>query len=248
MAAFQARSAAFENSYFHTEQKLATARHMERMVSKGLLPASALAALDAVDTAPHITYPDGIPTTVKGRPQGEFVYNHVKSIFPVLKPSGVDKFKLGTQVSFGRARWTVDNASIFSVEDGKRLAQTPHKEPTAFERIRAAKLARATLESPTVQGYRLLPVFTPGRAMLWGTILAVWGTAGAVMTASRQLGIQGAEDAPGAIESLVRPWVGFAERMFAPLREQYALPESRGVDPPELAVRLRTAFRRSAPQ
>lgn len=60
-------------------------------------------------------------------------------------------------------RWTSDGASIFSVADGKELAQTPHKEPTPFERIRGERLARAQLESPIVQGYRLLPEFTPGR-------------------------------------------------------------------------------------
>lgn len=34
------------------------------------------------------------------------------------------KLTLGTgQVSFGRARWGVDGASVFSVADGKALAQ-----------------------------------------------------------------------------------------------------------------------------
>ena len=36
---------------------------------------------------------------------------------------------------------------------------------------------------------RLLPVFTPGRAMMWGTILAMWGTGALVMSSSRALGI-----------------------------------------------------------
>ena len=62
-----------------------------------------------------------------------------------------------------RCRWTSDGASIFSVDDGKRLAQTPVKEPTAFERIRADRIARQQLETPLVRGMRLLPVFTPGR-------------------------------------------------------------------------------------
>ena len=37
---------------------------------------------------------------------------------------------------------------------------------------------------------RLLPEFTPGRAMMWGTILALWGTAAIVATSSRGLGIK----------------------------------------------------------
>lgn len=73
----------------------------------------------------------------------------------------------------GPFRWTSDGASIFSVDDGKRLAQTPVKEPTRFERIRADRIARQQLETPLVRGVRLLPVFTPGRCALYavGVIL-----------------------------------------------------------------------------
>jgi hypothetical protein len=49
---------------------------------------------------------------------------------------------------------------------------------------------QAALETPLVSGYRLLPQFTPGRALLWGTILAMWGTAAVVVTAARRLDIQ----------------------------------------------------------
>lgn len=37
---------------------------------------------------------------------------------------------------------------------------------------------------------RLLPTFTPARAMMWGTILAMWGTGALVMSSSRALGIR----------------------------------------------------------
>ena len=86
-------------------------------------------------------------------------------------------------------RWTVGDASIFSVDDGKRLAQTPHKPLTFYERVRLEKQHKASIETPLVQGYRLLPEFTPGRAMFWGTILAVWGTAAVVMSTAKSLDI-----------------------------------------------------------
>lgn len=41
--------------------------------------------------------------------------------------------------------------------------QTPVKEPTAYERLRAERIARQQLETPLVRGVRLLPTFTPGR-------------------------------------------------------------------------------------
>ena len=43
--------------------------------------------------------------------------------FAVPKQSMASKLTLGTGVSFGRARWGVDGASVFSVADGKALAQ-----------------------------------------------------------------------------------------------------------------------------
>ena len=86
-------------------------------------------------------------------------------------------------------RWTVGDASIFSVDDGKRLAQTPHKPLTFYERVRLEKQQKASIETPLVQGYRLLPEFTPGRAMFWGSILAVWGTAALVMSTAKSLDI-----------------------------------------------------------
>ena len=86
-------------------------------------------------------------------------------------------------------RWTVGDASIFSVDDGKRLAQTPHKPLTFYERIRLEKQQKAAIETPLIKGIRLLPEFTPGRAMLWGSILAVWGTAAIVMSTAKTLGI-----------------------------------------------------------
>ena len=62
-------------------------------------------------------------------------------------------------------RWVADGASIFSVADGKELAQTPYKQPTPYERIRANRIARSQLETPLVRGMRLLPVFSPGRSV-----------------------------------------------------------------------------------
>jgi len=37
---------------------------------------------------------------------------------------------------------------------------------------------------------RLLPVFTPGRALMWGSILALWGTGAIVASSSRALSIR----------------------------------------------------------
>lgn len=86
-------------------------------------------------------------------------------------------------------RWDVDGTSIFSVGQAKEMAQTPQRLPTAFEAKRMSKIQTAAYDSPLVQGYRLLPQFTPGRALMWGSILAVWGTAAVAMGTARHLDI-----------------------------------------------------------
>lgn len=87
-------------------------------------------------------------------------------------------------------RFVGHDASIFSVAKGKEFAQLPPKLPTNYEVIRQRRISQAALESPVVQGLRLLPEFTPGRAFFWGTILAVWGTAALTITTCRHLGIE----------------------------------------------------------
>ena len=48
---------------------------------------------------------------------------------------------------------------------------------------------------------RLLPQFTPGRAMMWGTILALWGTGAIVASSSRSLGIRRVSMQPSTCEA-----------------------------------------------
>ena len=48
-------------------------------------------------------------------------------------------------------RWETPDGSIFSVADGRRLAQEPVRLPTAFEAARQRKIDRATLETPLVR-------------------------------------------------------------------------------------------------
>jgi hypothetical protein len=75
-----------------------------------------------------------------------------------------------------------------------------------YENIRMQKIQRAALESPTVLGgYRVLPEMTPGRALMWGTIVAVWGTGALVMSTARYLGIEELRDVPGRMKDVLSP-------------------------------------------
>mmetsp|Transcript_35841 Transcript_35841/g.63988 ORF Transcript_35841/g.63988 Transcript_35841/m.63988 type:complete len:178 (-) Transcript_35841:89-622(-) len=138
-----------------------------------------------------------------------------------MSRSMVHDWKLGTQVSFGPARWAGGEASIWDVKAGKDLAQTPSKQATWAEEIRAKKIAKAQFESPLVSGYRLLPEFTPGRAFVWGTILSVWGVAVATTVVSKSYGIT-AENASAKIRSLGEPAKAALKGHLDPLKENWS--------------------------
>lgn len=203
-----------EQGYMHAESKRTVARHLEKLVKNGLLPESALAA---VRDANMQNMQDGIPTVLRGR--SEYYYKHLPSIFPAQRPSMASGLTLGIgPVSMGRARWDIDGASIFSVEDGKRLAQMPVREPTHYERIRADRIARSQLDTPTVRGMRLLPVFTPGRAFFWGSVMALWGSAAAVVSLGRSLGIEKADDTHQVMVRILGPWSESIKNGLQPLK------------------------------
>ncbi len=58
-------------------------------------------------------------------------------------------------------RWETSGGSIFSVADGRRLAQEPVRLPTAFEAARQRKIERAVTETPLVRPLRLCPQRVP---------------------------------------------------------------------------------------
>lgn len=229
-----------EACYMHAEAQQSIERHLVKLVANGLLPESALAAVRGRNMQ------NGIPTTQRGK--SEYYYQHIPSMFPARKPSMASNFTLGIgPIGMGRARWGIDGTSVFSVEDGKRLAQMPVREPTHYERIRADRIARTQLESPTLRGMRLLPVFTPGRAFFWGSVLALWGSAAAVMSIGKSLGIKKAEDTNQVLADVLRPWSEAVRQSLQPLRHRVQARAASGngasAETSEFLARLRSSLR-----
>lgn len=218
MDAFAARLNAAEGSFFRSEQRAATERHLQRLVDAGKLPGTALAPVGAPAPAAPGLFADVPVTVINSKPASEVVFQY--NGIPVPRMSATESWaRLGTsKVSLGRARWGSDGASIFSVQDGKRLAQTPPKLPTPWELNRARKIADASVDARVVSGIRLMPEYTPARAMLWGSILALWGTGALVATAARSLDIHSKEEAGAKLREAIVPYVGWSARLFHPLR------------------------------
>ena len=74
-----------ESEFFHSAQRVALSKHVGKLVDNGLLPQSALAAIEGANPN-AVVHSSGIPTTIRTRPPTEFVYNHVQSLFPSESP------------------------------------------------------------------------------------------------------------------------------------------------------------------
>ncbi|CAD7699712.1 unnamed protein product [Ostreobium quekettii] len=217
MDSWGARQFAMEGSHFLAEEKTALERHVQKLVREGKLPASAADGIleaSAADGAASTS----VPTVRRGRPASEFVYQHVKGVIPGNNLPTMKEWGLGTSVGFGGSRWTVNDVSVFDIEEGKRMAKTPRKEPTVFEMKRAAAIQKAAAESPTVNGYRLYPNMTPGRAFMWGTIVAVTGMAIGTKAAMVALEIKELDDVSVRMRQVLRPYVEYIASAMRPWR------------------------------
>lgn len=162
-AALEARTKAAEHFFIAREEQHALLRHVQRLVDQGKAPASMLSKLQdnlaRATTHSQHTVPAAfadVPTTVNTKPSG-YIYQHVqRGISLPPPPKGAEAYMgMGSAVSFGRGRWNAHGASIFSVQDGKRLAQTPVKETMVpWEQARHAKIVAASRETPLLFGYR----------------------------------------------------------------------------------------------
>lgn len=107
-----------------------------------------------------------------------------------------------TGVKLNAARWSAPaSAETLSIFDTKGAVATlsspvPPEAMTAGMRALADRVARAQQQQATVAGFRLFPDLTPGRAFMWGTIVAVWGVSLATLASARALGIYSKEDIP----------------------------------------------------
>lgn len=86
-ASFAAVGTAVEGAYFRKEQENALRRQLEKMVGNGQLPRTALQPQNQKQLAETVsnTFPalSDVPVTIlKGSPNGDYVYQHVKGKVP----------------------------------------------------------------------------------------------------------------------------------------------------------------------
>ena len=118
-------------------------------------------------------------------------------------------------------RWSLTDGgaeSIFSVRKGMEMAQSA---PEAGPKVDIASLRLERLKSKT-PFWSILPELTAGRAFLWGSALAVFGSAALAKLACYQLGIRTLDELrdelPQKMEALLSPTATAVAGRLEPLR------------------------------
>lgn len=208
------RTAAEEARFFRAEDELALRRRMEKFVSTN---ATAIALENSATSVGLNEFQrECLAASKRSMAKQTNVvsvktHNPLKVDIDVEKLAGQAKLAHNTfvdylkvpRVSMGRAKWEIhDDASVFSVADGKRLALSGPEETMALRNPRSVKVEMARqihienhkVDQSTYKGMRLYPKLNPGRAFLWGSLLAVWGTGFAYLAAKKYFRIHSMED------------------------------------------------------
>lgn len=145
-------------------------------------------------------------------------------------------------VALNSSKWAAPQAadasamSIFDIKGAISTLSTPVDPSTMTAGMVAlnARVARAQQQQATLAGFRVLPDLTPGRALMWGTILAVWGTATVTVLAARALDIHTLADVPVKMKEHLQPvkeWsratLSVIPDTFTPLRDSDAMTDAQ---------------------
>jgi len=95
--------------------------------------------------------------------------------------------------------------------DGRRMT------PAAI--AHANRIQRHAQNNATLVGFKLLPDLTPGRAFVWGSILAAWTVGSACAYTCRSLDINSRAEFPVKMKEAFAPVRVWAQSCLAPIRE-----------------------------
>jgi hypothetical protein len=90
---------------------------------------------------------------------------------------------------------------------------------------------------------QVLPDLPPSRALMWGTIVAVWAVGGAAMRVSKSMGIESVADVQSRFNQALSPMAARCRQAFSPYRRIIVAPGENGGKMDELASALRVALR-----
>lgn len=214
--ALQMRQRASEEAFFKQAQEEFAMRWLEKLKTEGRLDHVKMPKAVAPSAG---VLPQVLAHTLRTAPHKKAVVNAVvleHNFQPGKRPRFLppapckitSSMQLGGRVDMGRTKWVsnqVEGASLFSLSDGYRLAEGNGVQvkqrtlPTASELVQIGG-----------KSYKLLPDYTPGRALFWGSALALWASCAGTMHVAKRMGINTVEDVKPVLTGMIAPLVGDA--------------------------------------
>lgn len=139
-----------------------------------------------------------------------------------------------TGVKFNSSRWTsVGEEMGLSVFDTKGAMDCIQNGPDEHAKRRihpaalahANRVARAQQAGVTLYGYKVFPDLTPGRAFMWGSILAAWAVGSVALASARALDIHSVNDVKVKLQAAFAPLKETLRRQAGEARSSIELKE-----------------------
>lgn len=246
------RQAAMENSYFLKLQEEAAERHRARLMKVD--PQRLARAAGGVGAGPSSSMlPQIAAHSLRLAPptESQVIRTVTKYVEkdplrrPPMNPMFVSNLQLGNKLSVGGAKWiasstTVQGASIFSAGSALELMEG-NKSPLLPPQRSLPKLDMPIVQLGSMR-VKLFPDFTPGRALMWGTLLAVWGTSAVAVRTAKAMGISSLEDVRSKFGDALAPIKGSMHATLEPFRDTFA-GSHEAVAGSDFSQRLRVSMR-----
>jgi hypothetical protein len=135
---------------------------------------------------------------------------------------------------------TVEGVSLFNVRGAVELAKGTKDKLPVQRALPVAAPTEGVLQLGRMS-LRLMPDFTPSRALVWGTVLACWAVGGVTVMAAQSMGFSSVEDVRDKVGATMLPAAAACRSYMT----RFVSPPGAGgnVAAQDLAGRLRMAMR-----
>lgn len=237
-ASIQAMRKAQEDRFFKLEQEKHIAAYIRKLKLSGRydsLPVfvakqvSASALPQVLAHSVRLSVPQA-ETHVLRQLDRSFMTRHVIKGVCTGDPYLVGSLTMGSRVSMGKNKWTAGTTAsglepgttIFSVHKASELMQHAPAHLDGVESRAARHMVDNTVVTIGGKRLKLLPDPTPGRAMAWGSTLAVWGSAALVVGGANLAGISTMADTRRVMHVWLTPLGDSIKDTVSPIKTWFA--------------------------
>jgi hypothetical protein len=114
--------------------------------------------------------------------------------------------------------------SLFNVRGAMELMQGSQSQLPVQKALPMPAMPTLQLGSLRL---KVMPDFTPSRALVWGTILSLWCVGGLTVQMSKRMGIHSVADVQDRCAMALAPVAARARNYFSPLKQRVLAPGAR---------------------